>query len=77
MKKQIEILKETAEQLTSNRSEEFVSLYFDFVDFFNQYFKKQAEEYIESLKKYPELKIEKIEEKDLEEFKKLVEKAVK
>lgn len=66
MKKQIKKAKTIAEELATYKSEKFMELYFDMVGFFNDYFEKQAIEYIKNLENYPELKLNKTT--DLEKF---------
>jgi len=66
MKKQIKKAKTIAEELATYKSEKFMELYFDMVEFFNDYFERQAIEYIKSLEIYPELKLNKTT--DLEKF---------
>lgn len=66
MKKQIKKAKTIAEELATYKSEKFMELYFDMIGFFNDYFEKQAIEYIKNLENYPELKLNKTT--DLEKF---------
>lgn len=68
MKSQIKKVKTIAEELSVFRSEAFMELYFDMVEFFNDYFEKQAIEYIQSLGNYPELKLNKSSNDDVEKF---------
>lgn len=68
MKEQIKKAKSIAEDLASYRSEKYMELYFDIIEFFNNYFEKQAIEYIQSLENYPELKVDKTSDSDQEKF---------
>lgn len=61
MNKQAIILKTKIDELFENKSKEFIDFYIDFVSFFDEYFKRQAIEYIENLEKYPGLGLLKIE----------------
>jgi len=67
MNKQICLLKTVVDDLKATKSEKFMELYFDFIEFFNVYFKNQALDYIDSLANYPELKLNKTSaEEDLQ-----------
>lgn len=46
---QVKILKAQINELYANRSQDFINLYLDFVSFFNDFFKNQAQEYINNL----------------------------
>lgn len=73
MKKQILILKTKLDELFENKSKEFTEFYIEFVSFFDEYFKQQSIEYIESLENYPGINLikAKFDNDDLE--KKLAE----
>lgn len=71
MNESIKILKAKINELYANRSQDFINLYLDFVSFFDDYFKKQAIDYIDSLAHYEQIK--KVEYSS-EELQKLFEK---
>jgi hypothetical protein len=69
MNEQIILLKAKVKELFENKSKEFLNLYLDFVKYFDEYFKNQAIDYIDNLKNYPSIKLEK-EEFNLEDLEK-------
>lgn len=74
--KQINLLKEKTKELLQNKSENYVKVFFDFLEETRAYFKKQSFFYINSLSKYPELK-KSADEDFLKKIKPLFEKIFK
>lgn len=74
--KQINLLKEKTKELLQNKSENYVKVFFDFLEETRKYFKKQSFFYINSLSKYPELK-KSADEDFLKKIKPLFEKIFK
>lgn len=75
MNNQIKKVQTIAEELAINKSEEFMNLFLDLIDFFNNYFENQALEYIKNLENYPWILLKK--ESDLEKFIKKLENIYK
>lgn len=74
--KQINLLKQKTKELLQNKSENYVKVFFNFLEETRAYFKKQSFFYINSLSKYPELK-KSADEDFLKKIKPLFEKIFK